>query len=97
MAARPSATTAPLPSHLKSVLYPRKDPDDLIGKRIRYRVPTSGEIKECIVCDYVTSRMKGPHFLVSYDETAEDEIVTEDEMEEILNNRFETSAIDGST
>ena len=79
---------APLPSYLKSVYYPRKDPDDLIGKPIRYRVPTSGEIKECIVCDYVTSRMKGSYFLVSHDDKAE-EIVEEDEMEKIFKNRVE--------
>ncbi len=52
-------------------------------------VPTSGEIKECIVCDYVTSRMKGSYFLVSYNDTVEDGIVTEDDMEKILKNRFE--------
>ena len=91
-AAHHPATTTSLPPHLRSVLYPRQDPDDrdnLIGQRIRYRDQTSGEIKEFVVCDYVTSRMKGAHFLVSYDDTAEDEVIKEDDMEEILRNPLE--------
>jgi len=33
--------------------------------------------------------MKGSHFLVSYDDMEEDEIVEEDDMEDILQNRLE--------
>lgn len=33
--------------------------------------------------------MKGAHFLVSYDDTAEDEVIKEDDMEEILRNPLE--------
>ena len=103
MASHSPATTAPLPPHVMSILYPRKipdtpGPDDLIGKQIRYPHRTSGETKEFLVCDYVTSRMKGSHFLVSYDYMEEDEIIEEDDMEDILRNRLdETSAIHGLT
>ena len=92
MASHSPGTTAPLPPHVMSILYPWKNPnapDDLIGKQIRYRDRTSGETKEFLVCDYMTSRMKGSHFLVSYDELEEDEIIEEDDMEDILQNRFE--------
>ena len=95
----PATPDPRLPSHITSVFYPTdvNERDDgnfwpKLGQKIRFRKPESGQIVQCTVQDYGTSKLKGNWFEVLYDDEDEEVNVTEREMRGVLTaaQRYET-------
>ena len=83
-----------LPSHLERTLYPETTAHDtslderpnLIGQKIRFRDQTTGEMMECTVQGYGTSKLRGDWFEVVFGD--EEVRITAEEMKEILASRI---------
>lgn len=99
-----TCTSMKLPLHLQPGNFPATSTEDItsaedigpdnIGTKIMHLDETTGKIRECMICDYGTSELRGDWIEITYDDNDDDDDSPREwriapwEMDEILANRI---------